>query len=99
MRGGENGRHSTAKCLHFSAGYELWTIGGGSEYAIDDNWSLKAEYLFVRFGKETFVLDGARAGVTKTSRSTTGTSDMVTGRKASNDLDLHTIKLGVNYRF
>ena len=30
---------------------------------------------------------------------TAGSSEKTNGRKASNDLDLHTIKLGVNYRF
>lgn len=28
-----------------------------------------------------------------------GTSDTVNGRKASNDVDLHTVKMGLNYRF
>ncbi|MGA2495463.1 MAG: outer membrane protein [Roseiarcus sp.] len=26
-----------------------WTIGGGAEYAIDNHWSVKAEYLFMQF--------------------------------------------------
>lgn len=30
---------------------------------------------------------------------TAGSSETANGRKASNDLDLHTIKLGINYRF
>jgi len=40
-------------------------IGGGAEYAIADNWSIKAEYLFSAFGSESFLFKDARAGVTK----------------------------------
>jgi outer membrane immunogenic protein len=32
-----------------------WTVGGGIEYAIANNWSLKAEYLYADLGKESFV--------------------------------------------
>lgn len=28
-----------------------WTVGGGIEWAIDDSWSVKAEYLYVDLGK------------------------------------------------
>jgi outer membrane immunogenic protein len=28
-----------------------WTVGGGVEYAMNRNWSLKAEYLYVDLGK------------------------------------------------
>jgi outer membrane immunogenic protein len=27
-----------------------WTVGGGAEYAIWQNWSVKAEYLYAGFG-------------------------------------------------
>src|SRR5262249_51554105 len=30
-----------------------WVVGGGLEYALVKNWSIKAEYLFVKFGKVT----------------------------------------------
>lgn len=30
-----------------------YTIGGGLEYAFDDSWSMKVEYLYANFGKET----------------------------------------------
>jgi outer membrane immunogenic protein len=29
-----------------------WTVGGGVEYALAPNWSVKAEYLYVDLGKE-----------------------------------------------
>ena len=31
-----------------------WTVGDGAEYAIDMNWSVKAEYLYVDLGSETY---------------------------------------------
>jgi outer membrane immunogenic protein len=34
-----------------------WTIGGGVEAAFNRNWTLRAEYLYVDFGKERHVLD------------------------------------------
>jgi outer membrane immunogenic protein len=27
-----------------------WTLGGGGEWLLDGNWSIKAEYLYVDFG-------------------------------------------------
>ena len=31
-----------------------WTVGAGVEAAIDNHWSVKAEYLYADFGKPTF---------------------------------------------
>ncbi|MDR6951754.1 outer membrane immunogenic protein [Ancylobacter sp. 3268] len=31
-----------------------WTIGAGGEYAFSPNWSVKAEYLYVDLGTETY---------------------------------------------
>jgi outer membrane immunogenic protein len=31
-----------------------WTAGAGLEYAIDNNWSLRAEYRYTEFGQYTF---------------------------------------------
>lgn len=31
-----------------------WTVGAGAEYAIDNNWSVKGEYLYVDLGEETY---------------------------------------------
>lgn len=95
-----------------------WTIGAGFEYALKNNWSLKGEYSYDRFGNEDFLFSGATAGVTlPTSVRTTcaryigprcvlwntinvpGSSQTTNGRLAKNELDLHAIKLGVNYRF
>ena len=32
-----------------------WTAGGGMEYAVNNNWSVKAEYLYVHTGKHRVV--------------------------------------------
>ena len=39
-----------------------YTVGGGVEYAITNNWSLRAEYRYTDFGHYTDVLGGATAG-------------------------------------
>lgn len=40
-----------------------FALGGGAEYAIADNWSIKAEYLFAGFGSTDFLFRKARSGV------------------------------------
>lgn len=40
-----------------------WTIGGGVEVAIDSQWSVKGEYLFVDLGEETYFTDRVPGGV------------------------------------
>ena len=44
---------------HTRVGY---TVGGGVEYAITNNWSLRAEYRYTDFGRYTDVLGGATNG-------------------------------------
>lgn len=34
--------------------HDGWTLGAGAEYAINDTWSLKAEYRYYALGKETY---------------------------------------------
>jgi len=63
--------------------YVGWVAGAGVEYAVDRNWSLKAEYLYANLGKEK---DGTLpAGVSTVSRFTEQT--------------LNVVRIGVNYRF
>ena len=44
-----------------------WTVGGGLEYAILPNWSIKAEYLYVDLGKNT-LLSGAGFNLSEKTR-------------------------------
>jgi outer membrane immunogenic protein len=61
-----------------------WTAGAGAEYAIDRNWSLKAEVLFGKFRSEDY----------------TGTVPVFGKQTTPVDVDLnYTAKIGVNYRF
>ncbi len=34
-----------------------WTAGGGAEFLVDRNWSIKAEYLYYDFGTNTYTVD------------------------------------------
>jgi outer membrane immunogenic protein len=56
-----------------------WALGGGIEHAFAPNWSLKAEYLYMRFNNFTL-----------------GNLD---GESFDFRNDVHTAKLGINYRF
>jgi hemoglobin/transferrin/lactoferrin receptor protein len=38
-------------------------LGVGAERALNDRWSLRAEYNYANFGRETFEYEDARAGV------------------------------------
>ncbi|MGQ3676398.1 outer membrane protein [Xanthobacter sp. TB0139] len=60
-----------------------WTIGGGAEYAITNNWTFKAEYLYVDLG--------TAAGATNNILTNIPTFE--------HDNKYHTIKAGVNYKF
>lgn len=63
-----------------------WTIGGGWEYAILNNWTAKIEYNYLDFGtkEETFV---------------TPNGPIQLAIYQTIDRRLHLVKLGVNYKF
>jgi outer membrane immunogenic protein len=64
-----------------------WTVGGGLEWALNRNWTVKAEYLYVDFGSvETTLVTNAVVG---------GPNVMTT----SADLHANIVRAGVNYRF
>ncbi len=60
-----------------------WTIGGGLEVLVSDAWSIKGEYMYMDFGN--LDLDG--------------TDSFGNTYDSSMDVDVHTVKLGLNYRF
>jgi outer membrane immunogenic protein len=61
-----------------------FTLGAGTEIGIGNTgWSVKAEYLYVNFGKETVHMDFGD-GLDSSFKV---------------DLDMHIVRAGVNYRF
>jgi outer membrane immunogenic protein len=61
-----------------------WMVGGGVEWAIVDNWSVKIEYNFMDFREDSFNFTtpgGVAFGV------------------AQIDQQMHVVKAGLNYRF
>jgi len=64
-----------------------WTIGAGWEYALAPSWSVKAEYLHVRFS--SFATTGLIT-------STTGGTNVMHGT-VREDIDI--ARVGLNYRF
>jgi outer membrane immunogenic protein len=67
-----------------------WTVGGGAEWMVARNWTIKAEYLYVDFGKVTAV-----ATVTEPVGSPGASSALAT----SFDLKAHIARVGFNYIF
>ena len=63
-----------------------WTLGAGLEWAFTNNWSMKAEYLYVDLGDRSF-----------TSTSTVGANWTIRHTERSNNLNI--IRAGLNYRF
>ena len=61
-----------------------WTIGGGAEWAPNERWSVKVEYMYMDFGN--MLLSGVLGGGGPAIPQDVGTT-------------VHTAKLGINYRF
>jgi outer membrane immunogenic protein len=61
-----------------------WTLGGGGEFAWDNNWSLKAEYLYVDLGSDTVRLNDVFIA-----------GEFVDYRFKHSD---HILRIGINYR-
>lgn len=62
-----------------------WTVGGGIEHALGNNWSVKAEYLYIDL--RSFTVDATRAAAPDVIFS----ADVHTR--------VHVARLGLNYRF
>lgn len=63
--------------------YTGWTIGGGIEFGIDRNWTIKTEYLFADLGDKTIA----------------GVANSGTTYRWKHDVSAHLIKAGINFRF
>ncbi|RYE44307.1 MAG: porin family protein [Hyphomicrobiales bacterium] len=64
-----------------------WVVGAGIEYALDENWSLGAEYLYTDLGS-----------ISETRRVTYG-APIDTLFENELDLSAHALRTSVNYRF
>ena len=64
-----------------------WTAGGGLEYSVWKNWTVKAEYLYVNLGNNSFNENGIPAP---------NTSSFAVH---FNDTAFHVVRAGANYKF
>jgi outer membrane immunogenic protein len=69
-----------------------WTAGGGVEWALNRNWTVKGEYLYMDFGSVS-----AASIPTYTSLVAPFTRTNVVS--TSSDLTAHIARVGINYRF
>jgi outer membrane immunogenic protein len=64
-----------------------WTVGGGLEWAIDRNWSIRGEYLYVDLGSVS-------------TRTAVGALDLTPNTlDSSADLTAHIVRAAISYRF
>ncbi len=64
-----------------------WTLGGGGEWLLDGDWSIKAEYLYVDFGSQDIAVP--------TSNTAAFTQTMVIDA----DLKAQLARVGLNYHY
>ena len=89
--GGPAGLHAVSSDSKWATG---WTVGGGVELALSKSWSIKGEYLYVDLGDANYNYVGTKTGIGGGAAGDPHTTDGFRG-----DLDLHTVKVGVNYKF
>jgi outer membrane immunogenic protein len=63
-----------------------WTAGGGIEYAFMRNWTVRAEYLYVNLGSDSFPINSVATFPTNLGVSYT-------------DTHFNLVRVGANYRF
>jgi outer membrane immunogenic protein len=63
-----------------------WTVGGGGEWALGNNWSIKAEYLYVDLGDETIIANPVAANPPFQVST-------------NHEFHAHIARVGLNYRF
>jgi outer membrane immunogenic protein len=65
-----------------------WTVGTGLEVALGGNWSFKGEYLYMDLGSKNYA-----------TALITDDGDLPGTNVANVDLKIHTVRIGLNYRF
>jgi outer membrane immunogenic protein len=75
-----------------------WTVGGGGEWMIAPNWSIKAEYLYVDLGKSSYTQNCLNLTICGT-----GAGGVIPAPGATYGTDLHNrynvARVGLNYHF
>jgi len=71
-----------------SAVHTGWAIGGGLEVAFSPNWTAKAEYLYLDLGDKSY-----------TTTFVNGVGVVADTYRTDADLSMHTVRVGVNYKF
>ena len=66
-----------------------WVLGAGVEYALTDNWTVKGEYQYINLGDVT-----ASGPIRDDDGDDTGDT-----ARSSRDIDFHTVRIGINYKF
>jgi outer membrane immunogenic protein len=79
---GVNGSVETGSVSQNKSG---WTVGGGLEYSLTDNWLAKIEYLYVDLGSISF--------------SSVNSMNLAFTAMYNADLKESIIRVGVNYKF
>ena len=67
-----------------------WTAGLGAEYAISNNFTVKGEWLYTDLGDASYHYTGQKQGPL---------SGPYYSDKTPSDITMHTVRLGVNYKF
>jgi outer membrane immunogenic protein len=79
---------------HFTHSVLGWTAGGGSELAIADNWSVKAEYLFADLGNDKKRFATPAAFTATAPPGVPAGFGNVSTRRTDN-----IVRVGLNYKF
>ena len=69
-----------------------WTVGGGVEWMLAQNWTFRAEYIYYKFDDVGGILPGEQS--TSCKSPCPHTTDGFGG-----DLDLHVVRGAINYKF
>jgi outer membrane immunogenic protein len=86
-----------------------WTLGGGVEYAVTNNWTIKLEYLYANLGNGRNSLYGPRSYVCSsfcsalTIPTSAGATIALPGNQyfssAKNGNNINIARAGLNYKF
>ncbi len=69
-----------------------WTVGGGVEWMFAPHWIVRAEYLYYRF-------DGSSAVLPFVAPTSSCTPGLCNWNVSTSDLQFHTARVGVSYKF